>query len=36
LIGKNKVKVATGLMDYDKVEILKGISISDEISKPVK
>jgi hypothetical protein len=36
LIGKNKVKVVTGIMDYDKVEILKGISISDEIYKPVK
>ena len=36
LIGENKVKVVTGIMDYDKVEILKGISISDEIYKPVK
>ena len=36
LIGKNKIKVVAGLMDYDKVEILKGISISDEITKPLK
>jgi hypothetical protein len=34
LVGNKKRKVLIGLMDYEKVEILKGLSLSDEISKP--
>ena len=35
MVGKNKrKKVTTGLIDYEKVEIINGLSISDEITKP--
>ena len=35
ITGKNqRKKVITGLMDYEKVEIVKGISVTDEIIKP--
>jgi hypothetical protein len=29
-------KVKTGLMDYEKVEILSGINTKDEIIKPIQ
>lgn len=32
----DKVMVKTGLMDYNKVEILSGLQVTDEISKPIK
>jgi multidrug efflux pump subunit AcrA (membrane-fusion protein) len=32
----DKVKVKTGLRDYQKIEILSGISINDELIKPSK
>ena len=35
ITGKNeRKKVITGLMDYEKVEIVKGLSVTDEIIKP--
>ena len=35
MTGKNtRKKVVTGLMDYEKVEIIKGLSASEEIIKP--
>lgn len=36
LANKEKIKVTTGLKDYKKVEILKGLAASDFIIKPVK
>lgn len=37
IVDKNKkVKVKTGLMDYQKVEILEGLSVKDDIYKPIE
>jgi hypothetical protein len=36
LINKEKRKVKVGLMDYDKVEILAGLNLSDALVKSVK
>ena len=34
-VGKNKIKkVITGLKDYNKVEILHGLSLKDDLYKP--
>jgi HlyD family secretion protein len=34
--NNEKVKIKTGLMDFQKVEIISGLSVSDEIIKPEK
>ncbi len=34
LSNKEKRKVVTGLMDYEKVEIISGVKVNDEIIKP--
>lgn len=35
IVGKNKrKKVVTGLMDFERVEIVNGLSITDELTKP--
>jgi hypothetical protein len=36
LSNDEKRKVVTGLMDYEKVEIIKGITTKDAIKKPAQ
>ena len=36
LKNKEKRKVKVGLMDYEKVEILSGISVNDELVKSIQ
>ena len=34
--GGDTVKVQTGLKDYQKIEIISGLSLNDELIKPIQ